>query len=293
MQGAGAGDPSERRTALRAALATHGYAIVPGPHEVVEPWAFVHALVGERPEMVERQAIRPLPGGRSFASSAAFTPLHTDSQDYLGTPPLLQVMLCRRAASRGGETHLVDGWALLDHLHATDRPLFEALRREPRRQRFYFGEVTGPTVAEKRGHLVWTHAPVPPSDPIGEALAAALARAPVIELRVRDGELLLVDNHRMLHGRAAFDDPARDFTRLLAWFARPLWPHPRYRAGSPPPSSVGAARLAVVLELLAGAPPARLAAREGITEAELYAWRSEALAAAGAALEPSTPGEPR
>jgi hypothetical protein len=40
-----------------------------------------------------------------------------------------------------------------------------------------------------------------------------------------------------------------------------------------------------VLELLTGVPPARLAAREGISEAELYVWRSRALAAAAATLD--------
>ena len=39
-----------------------------------------------------------------------------------------------------------------------------------------------------------------------------------------------------------------------------------------------------MLELVTGVPPAKLAAREGISEAELYAWRSRALAAAAATL---------
>jgi hypothetical protein len=89
-----------------------------------------------------------------------------------------------------------------------------------------------------------------------------------LEHAVRTGETLVVDNHRMLHGREAFDDPTRDFTRLLAWM----------------PADPKRHRLDVVLELLTGVPPAKLAAREGITEAELYAWRSRALAAAAASL---------
>jgi gamma-butyrobetaine dioxygenase len=261
-------------------LAARGYAVVARPVPD-EPWACIHELAGRRPEMVERQPIRPIPDARSFAGGAMFTPFHTDSQDYLGAPPGLQVMVCRRPAVRGGETRLVDGWAVLDQLAAGDRALFDALLEVPRTQRFYFGDVTGPTVADKRGHLVWTHSPLPPADPIGSALAAALGRAPVIELAIRAGETLVVDNHRMLHGRRAFDGD-RDFVRLLAWFARPLVVHPRYRARSEPPRG---SRLDVVLELVTGVPPARLAAREGVTEAELYAWRSRALAAAKTALE--------
>jgi hypothetical protein len=41
----------------------------------------------------------------------------------------------------------------------------------------------------------------------------------------------------------------------------------------------------VVLEMLAGVAPSRLAAREGISEAELYEWRNRALSEAKAALD--------
>ena len=249
-----------------------GYALLPRADDVADPWAYVEALAGERPEMVELQPIRPRPDGRSFASTSGFTPLHTDSQDYLGVSPGLQIMICRRAAASGGETRLVDGFALLDRLQRDDHALYAALTTVPRTHRFYFGDVIGPTVALKRGHRVWTHSPQPPGDPIGEALARELARAPVIELAVKTGETLLVDNHRMLHGRNAFAGADRHFVRLLAWFTKRATAEDH--------------RLAVVLELLAGTPPARLAAREGISEAELYAWRTRALAAAKGALVP-------
>jgi gamma-butyrobetaine dioxygenase len=247
----------------------HGYAIVPsigrGPDE---PWAFVQELVGIRPEMVERQPIRAVARAKSFAGSAVFTPFHTDSQDFFGAPPGLQIMVCRHAAASGGQTRLLDGWALLDRLERTDRGLHDALVSTPRLHRFYFGDVTRPTVAETRGHLVWTHSPIPATDPIGVALAREMDGEPVIELVVRAGETLVVDNHRMLHGRNAFAGMERDFVRVLAWFGEP-----------------GLGRLGVVLEMLAGVPPSRLAAREGIGEAELYEWRNRALSAAKTALD--------
>lgn len=265
--------------ALRARLAADGYAVLPGPpRDASEPWSYIHELVGVRPEMVERQPIRPIAHGRSFASTTVFTPFHTDSQDYLGAPPALQIMICRRAARDGGATRLLDGARLLARL-ATERPaLHDQLHHVPRRHRFYFGGVVGPTVTVKRGHLVWTHSPLPPApdDAIGAALATELSREPVITLPIRDGETLVVDNHRMLHGREAFTDPTRELLRLLAWLSRPLAELPDTRASH---------RLAVVLELLTGVPPARLAAREGISEAELYRWRSRALAAATAAID--------
>lgn len=256
-------------TSLRETLRAHGYVVVPSAKDVVEPWGYVTELLGTRPEMVERQPIRPLPQGRSFASSQVFTPFHTDSQDFLGAPPAIQVMVCKRAAATGGETRLLDGTALLARLARENPALHAQLLQAPRTHRFYFGDVLSPTVAMKRGHLVWTHSPLPPTDHIGEALALELAREPVIKIPVRTGETLVVDNHRMLHGREAFDDPSRDFTRLLAWM----------------PAEPTRRRIDVVLELLTGVPPAKLAAREGISEAELYAWRSRALAAASSTLE--------
>jgi hypothetical protein len=242
--------------------------------DVADPWAFVHGLIGARPEMVEVQPIRPRPDGRSFASTTGFTPLHTDSQDYRGVSPALQIMVCKRAAASGGETRLVDGRALIDAIANRDPQLHTALVTTPRRHRFYFGDVISPTMSDKAGHRrVITHSPLAPADPVGESFAHELSSAPTIELPVATGEILLVDNHRMLHGRNAFLDDQREFVRLLAWI------HPRERM------STSESRLAVVLELLTGTPPARLAAREGISEAELYAWRTRALTAAGSALE--------
>jgi hypothetical protein len=271
----------------------HGYAVVPsigrGPAQL---WLFVHELVGMWPEMVERQSIRPIAAAKSFAGSAAFTPFHTDSQDFLGAAPGLQIMVCRRAAASGGETRLLDGWALLDRLERTDSALYESLTRTPRLHRFYFGEVTRPTVADIGGYLAWTHSPMPATDGIGVALARELERQPVIEVAVRAGETLLVDNHRMLHGRTAFSGTDRDFVRVLAWFAQPLAEHPT-RRGEQGRSNLG--RLTVVLEMLAGVAPSRLAAREGVSEAVLYEWRNRALSEAKAALDvaggcPPTPG---
>lgn len=264
---------------IREQLLANGYVVLPAresARDVIDPWQLVTDLVGVRPEMVERQPIRPIEGGRSFASTSVFTPFHTDSQDFLGAPPALQIMLCKRAASDGGASRLIDGARLLARLARENPALHHALLVEPRQHRFYFGDVTSPTVAHKRGHVVWTHSPLPPTDAIGRALADELAHEPVITLPIRDGETLVVDNHRMLHGREAFSDAGREFVRVLAWLQRPL---AQLAAPAQTP------RIAVVLELLTGVPPARLAAREGISEAELYAWRSRALAAAAATLD--------
>lgn len=296
---------------LRALLSSQGYAVVPLGEGVAEaarsPWTFAQQLLGERPIMLEKQPIRAVPGGRSFASSSAFTPLHSDSQLHLGAPPDVQIMACERAASRGGESLLLDTWRLLDELSREDPSLFDALFQTPRRIPFVFGDVFGPTVALRGASLAFTHSPIsPPRDPIAARLASRVSARAAIALRVHPGEVMLVDNRRMLHGRNAFDDTARSFVRVLAWLSAPLATHPehterarrarftpastelavRARFGaSEAPARLAAERLRVVLSMLQGVPPGLLAHHEGVPEPVLYQWRDAAVSAAMSALD--------
>jgi hypothetical protein len=313
------------RDAVQRDLATRGFAVVRAtpelsPEEAARaPWAFAERLLGERPRLVERQPIKAVPGGLSFASGMGPAPLHTDSQLFAGTPPALQVMACVRPAARGGESLLADGWALLDRIAAGDPELYRLLFEAQRRIPFVFGDVFGPTVALRGGALVFTHAPrVPPGDLVASRLAPWIDAAPRVERGVGAREILLVDNHRMLHGRRAFDDEGREHVRLLVW-TTPAGPAPRRHlataeaaalamsgrlAGAadpvrrrlglgPEPSPVAARRMAVVLEMLRGVPPGLLSARERIPEPELYRMRDAALAAAERALaeEPLPAGD--
>src|SRR5262245_26758302 len=104
--------------AMRAELAEKGVAVMRGDapdlsaeEAVRSPWSFAERVLGERPVLVERQPIKAIPGGRSFASSSAETPLHTDSQMFAGVPPSVQVLVCVRPADRGGACVFADGWA--------------------------------------------------------------------------------------------------------------------------------------------------------------------------------------
>lgn len=305
--------PDEGPARLRAELAAKGYAVLRMGDVVTEaasaPWSFAERLFREAPRMVERQPIRPVKGGRSFASTDVFTPLHTDSQLNLGAPPGAQVMVCERAASTGGESHLVDAWALATEIERADRELFEALIRSPRRIPFVFGDVFGPTLALRGDALTFTHSPMAPGDALALRLAPWIDRAPRITLAIETGEVMVVDNHRMLHGRAAFCDEARAFVRLLVWLSGPLGDDVRLRAKVTPLRDArraalaeagqrvrsrfgveatvegdAARRLRVVFEMLRGVPPGVLAARERVPEAELYAWRDAAVRGAAEAL---------
>lgn len=302
---------------LREALDRHGYAICSAPGLVAaaerDPWAVARRLHGEV-QLVEAHPIHPVPHGRSFASTSGFTPLHTDSQSRRGVPPRWQVMLCTRPAASGGETLLVDTWPLLERIEAEDPALHHALLTRTRRMRFVFGDMVGPTVSLRGGGVVLTHSPVSSGDEIERALAPWLERAPLVELRIEADEVLVVDNHRMLHGRRAFEDPQRRFLRLLVWTNAPAAAPPRLHAavaavheqlarsldGQPPaireawlgttaPDPEAERRLGIVLEMLRGASPGVLARRHGVPEPELYRWRSAVLRAAEAALRESEP----
>jgi hypothetical protein len=295
--------------ALAAELAETGIAWRHAPHLVAEvdrePWTVAERLLGERPLLLERQPIRPMAGGRSFASGNMAAPFHTDSQAFLGVPPHLQLMACRRAAARGGENLYLDAWALLARIEREDPELLERLFDTPRRFPFVFGDVFAPTVALRAGCLVFTHTSRPlPGDPVARRLEAFVTSAAPIELRAEAGDVVVIHNHRLLHGRRAFVDPGRVFTRLLVWRAAPgpapaPWTEKARSASAaagpaPLPADVSPEvrrRLAVVLELLRGVAPGALSAREGVSEPELYRWRDAVLGAGTAALSAiSAPG---
>lgn len=306
---------------LHAALAEHGYArcLAPGLAAAAErdPWAVARRLCGEEIQLLEAHPIHPLPHGRSFAATSRFTPLHTDSQSRRGAPPRWQIMLCVRPAAHGGETLLVDTWSLLERIEAADPELHHALLTDPRRLPFVFGDVVGPTVALRGESVVFTHSPVAVGDELERRLAPWIEQAPRIELRVLADEVLLVDNHRMLHGRQAFADPQRRFVRLLAWTRRPTSAPPRLQhaaraaherlmaaldrepavvreawAGPPPAEPESERRLQIVLEMLRGVSPGMLAHRHRVPEPELYRWRDAVLRAGQDTLDEPKHAEP-
>jgi hypothetical protein len=256
-------------------------------------------LWGARPALLERQPIHAVAGGRTFASGNMPAPFHSDSQMFRGVPPHVQVMACKQDAERGGESLYLDTWQLLETLEREDPALLEALFTVPRRFPFVFGDVHGETLTLRGGSLVFTHTPRPPaSDAVALRLQAWIDASQPIEVRAEAGDLLVIHNHRLLHGRRGFDDVRRAFTRLLVWRAS-AWPAPRRfadraRAVAAPEASREEGldagererRAAIVGELLRGVPAGVLSAREKVEEPELYRWR-DALTASSRAPSPA------
>lgn len=260
------------------AIARDGFTVVRYAERLDgDPYALATALLGVEPLVVERQIIRPMPNGRSFASTRIDTPLHTDSQMFGGVSASIQILACVRAAPRGGESVLVDGHRVLEHLERTDPELYTALHDVDRHQRFYFGDVAGPTVAIRGGHHVWTYSPVtsrPPADVVGQRLDTLLANRAFAHVQtLGPGDVLLASNHRMLHGRGPFEGD-RELVRLLVWLEAPFAaPNTRARVVVPPRPREATLRLRAVLRLLRGVSPSKVAHEAGIDEPTLYAWR--------------------
>jgi gamma-butyrobetaine dioxygenase len=241
------------------------------------PYELAEALLGVAPLMVERQPIKPLPNARSIASSREASPLHTDSQMLFGIPAAVQILVCVRPAERGGESTFVDGDAVIERLERENESLARAAFEVDRVQRFYFGEVRGPTVAMRGGHLAWTLAPrAEPDDEIGKGLVRAVTSHERIEIRLAAHEALIASNHRMLHGRRSFEGD-RELVRLLVWLEQPIFSarvHPlRAKIVAPAIDPDAAKRMRAVFSLIRGIPPAKVARDIGVDESTLYSWR--------------------
>lgn len=158
--------------------------------------------------------------GAQAASSGAMTftrgavPWHTEGL-YLRHPPRALLLSCEAAGDAGGDTLLLDGavaarclpTALAAHLRATPLAVctgdFRAVHRllapgGPQAEVLRFCD---PAIAP--GCRLETADGRDAGD-IAEAVRAALADAPVHRHAWQAGDLLVIDNRRMLHARAAF-----------------------------------------------------------------------------------------
>lgn len=282
-----------RGSEIAAAVARQGWAVVTAPDLVraapSDPWSVAAQLVGHAGPhgavaMVERQPIRAVQGGRTFASGRGPAPLHTDSQLHHGVPAHWQVLFCVQPARHGGDSILLDTRHVLGATHGQGGAaglgdaLFDVVRRHP----FVFGDLEGPTIARAGDAVVYTGTPSPEDD-VGRALVGLYERLPRITLKLQPGEVLVVDNHRCLHGRTPFEGP-RTLERILVWLASPPPPDPwlvaRARGVLTRPLDRADVQLpdelharAIVQDMLRGVPPGVLAQRHRLAEPLLYVLR--------------------
>jgi alpha-ketoglutarate-dependent taurine dioxygenase len=170
----------------------------------------------------------------TFSQTSSEAALHTDTQ-YFPVPEQLFLLACMHADRPGrGTNQLVDGRRALRTLHAQNPDAAAALK-----QPFPFRVPTIFTCDQLDTTVEVTWAPID-GDPVFRyrhdtitdalglpgvhvsgpqmhalhALQQQLAGEPATEQHLADGDVLLVDNHRMLHARTAFTDPDRFLYRV-------------------------------------------------------------------------------
>ena len=184
------------------------------------------------------EGARVLEGGeaereRLDLSNLAGQPVHTDGFAYGDLYPDFILLGCVRSSEQGGESVLVDGYQLLENMDSSpeNSELAERLRSvaidmtEEGMQ-----ESHSPLVIEtKSGRLMLrrTLEQKPcdnSSDATGDqemidlwigAIDEAAVEAP--RFKLQPGEVLVVDNYRMFHGRDPYTDADRMLWRVWVW----------------------------------------------------------------------------
>jgi gamma-butyrobetaine dioxygenase/trimethyllysine dioxygenase len=146
--------------------------------------------------------------------------LHTD-QPFLATPPRYQLLQGIRPADSGGDSYLVDARAAAEYLRSLDEEAYELLARTPvrfhRKQKGFEKLLDAPILSGEGDafQVRWSYFTLAPYRlPFARMEAwyrahdrfARLVRDPRHQLRfsLGPGDLVLYDNHRMLHARTAF-----------------------------------------------------------------------------------------
>jgi gamma-butyrobetaine dioxygenase len=159
-------------------------------------------------------------------SNLAYTGLglgaHTDNP-YRDPTPTLQLLHCLRSSAGGGETTLVDGFRVAEDLRAANPGKFDLLARHP--LRFRYADVDTELEAERpvlsldaRGEVAAVHFNTRSTAPLHVAPAlvepyydayrtfARMLASPryVVAFKLEPGDLVIMDNLRVLHGRTAY-----------------------------------------------------------------------------------------
>jgi len=161
------------------------------------------------------------------SNTGHFLPPHTD-ESYRHDAPGISFFHCLEAAPRGGESILVDGFRAAQQLRESDPESFRVLTRVPvffQRQALPREDMRSHTrmlVSDIDGDVVgvrWTDRTLPPQDlpdeyvePVYRAFRKLrdIINSEALQhcYRMNPGDLHIFDNHRVLHGRLAFDPGA-------------------------------------------------------------------------------------
>jgi gamma-butyrobetaine dioxygenase len=165
--------------------------------------------------------VRAMPQPNNLAYTELALGLHTDNP-YRDPVPGLQILHALKTGN-GGESMFADGFAIADALRATNRAALEILASTP--VLFQFSDARTCLAAERpiveldrhsaTAAIHYNSRSIAPLRVPAEKVAsfycayrsfALLLRDPVFVVRttLRDGEAVVFDNRRVLHGRTAF-----------------------------------------------------------------------------------------
>jgi alpha-ketoglutarate-dependent taurine dioxygenase len=186
-----------------------------------------------------------------YSDSKGGGQLHTDGPHRPTTPPAWFALLCVRQSRIGGDLVLVETEQVIKRL---PKEVVETLQGE-----FYFDQREDGAVPVRRPvlrrvpdgawhvHYLREYIDLGHRHPAGKPLAAeqlaaldtfdsvvngmAASRDRRITVKLAPGQLALIDNHRLLHGRTAFGQDPRDLDRLMlrTW----IEPSQRHRRRQP------------------------------------------------------------
>jgi gamma-butyrobetaine dioxygenase len=190
--------------------------------------------------------VRSVPDANDLAYTSIFLDPHTDNP-YRSPVPGVQLLHCLVNETSGGLSTLVDGFAAAETLRAQDPDAFGILARTPIRFRFRDTDtelVRSAPLIELDG--AWhveavnfsprlDYVPLLRPQELAAYFSARkafdhLLRSPQFEIRflLESGDLMMMDNRRLLHGRTAFD-PREGLRHLQGCYIDLDGPRSQYR----------------------------------------------------------------
>jgi gamma-butyrobetaine dioxygenase len=216
------------RAGVRAwisALKVDGIVLLQGVPEVSRQLLEVARRIGpvRATNFGEYYDVLSMPKPNASAYTAMGLELHTDLANWR-FPPDVQLLFCLKSDVRGGESVFADGFRVAEDLRAADPVAFDLLTTRPMEYRFHDTNCDirhhAPLIETDRdGNLQhirfnnWLRGASAFPEPIIEPMYAAIGtfwrmlrdRKYQLHLRLRPGDLVAYNNHRVLHGRAPFD----------------------------------------------------------------------------------------
>jgi gamma-butyrobetaine dioxygenase len=167
--------------------------------------------------------VRSVPEATDLAYTGLSLDPHTDNP-YRAPVPGIQLLHCLANETTGGHSTLVDSLCVLQTLRRQDPEAFAILAETPVRfvytdpttelvhfapmiARDSSGRIEGMRFSPRLDYVPLTDAPRLDRFYRARRQVDGMLRSPSYELRflLQDGELLMFDNQRLLHGRSAFD----------------------------------------------------------------------------------------